>query len=321
MLLLFDHRNGLPRCTVSPVWLLNGDRDKEEMKEEIPMMTPEESYEFMSRQGANPVWLDGRIPLFENHARAGEPADIGDVYYEPVPFPRGIAKNHILYRFEVAGDSMKKAGINDGDMLTVCADVSPRDGDIIVADLDGEYTVKAYCIDDSGELWLVPFNEEYDAIHVTPEKNFRCAGKVVEITKKEPRTTFRDCMKIIKRSKDKECVRKVTKEQQEYAIREISKVIGKNRHWYAVYRALLDAEKDDGAVLFGRGRFDAFCELVSRLVPDHRNLPTAQELQRMAVLSFDKPIKRWDVENAPVSGAHFYKYLDIARQMQKLLEE
>ena len=288
---------------------------------EIPMMTPEESYEFMSRQGANPVWLDGEIPQFENHVRAGVPNDVGNPVSESVPFPRGIAKNHILYRFEVAGDSMKKANINDGDFLTVCADASPHDGDIIVAELDGEYTVKAYCIDDSGELWLVPFNEDYEPIHVTKERRFKCAGKVVEITKKEPRTSFRDCMRIIKRSKDKDSARKVTKEQQEYAIREISKVIGKNRHWYSVYRALLDAEKDDDAVLFGRGRFDAFCDLVCRLVPDHKNLPSAQELQRMAVLSFDKPIKRWDEANAPVSGVHFYKYLDIARQTQKLLEE
>lgn len=289
---------------------------------EILMMTPEESFVFMEQQGANPVWCDGGIPQFENHVRAGIPTDIGNFVSEPVPFPYGIAKNHILYRFEVAGDSMKKADINDGDMLTVCADVSPHDGDIIVAEVDGEYTVKSYCIDDSGELWLVPFNEEYEPIHVTQEKRFRCAGKVVEITKKDPRTSFRDCMKIINRCKEKvSSARRVTKEQQEYAIREISKVVKKSRHWYAVYRALLDAEKDDDAVLFDKGRFDVFCGLVSHLVPDHESLPTAQEMQRMAVLSFDKPVSRWSQENAPVKGAHFNKYLDIARQTCKLLEE
>lgn len=287
---------------------------------EIPMMTPSESFDFMSRQGTNPVWCDGAIPLFENHARAGIPHDIGHVCSDSIPFPHGIAKNHIIYRFEVKGDSMRKANINDGDLLTVCADVSPRDGDIIVAEIDGEYTVKSYCVDDDGELWLVPFNEAFEPIHVTPEKIFRCAGKVVEITKKDPRTSFRDCMRIINRSKEKVRVRKATREQQEYAIREVSKSIKKNRHWYAVYRALLDAEKEEDAVLFGTGRFDVFCALVAGVVPEHKNLPNAQELQRMAVMSFDKPVGRWSQDNAPVTGAHFNKYLDIAKQTQRLLE-
>ena len=48
------------------------------------------------------------------------------------------------YFVRVSGDSMIGAGINDGDLLVVDRSLRPADGDIIIACVDGEFTVKMY---------------------------------------------------------------------------------------------------------------------------------------------------------------------------------
>jgi len=59
---------------------------------------------------------------------------------------------------------------------------------------------------------------------------------------------------------------------------------------------------------------------VKPLLPGHAHLPVAQELQRMAVMSFDKPVRLWDENNAPVSRGRFKDYKRIADQMGELLK-
>ena len=51
----------------------------------------------------------------------------------------------------------------------------------------------------------------------------------------------------------------------------------------------------------------------------HEHQPVAQELQRMAVMSFDKPVRLWDPDNAPVNRGRFEAYKRIANQMGELL--
>lgn len=62
-----------------------------------------------------------------------------------------------------------------------------------------------------------------------------------------------------------------------------------------------------------------FCNRVARLLPEHEHLPVAKELSRMAVQSFAKPVSMWDINNAPVKGTRFYDYMQIAKNMDKLL--
>ena len=73
--------------------------------------------------------------------------------------------------------------------------------------------------------------------------------------------------------------------------------------------------------MVGEDDFEGFCTLVSDEVPRHGHLPVRDELQRMATLSFAKPVRRWDAENAPVRGKRFNDYLKIARYMEQLLRE
>ena len=62
-----------------------------------------------------------------------------------------------------------------------------------------------------------------------------------------------------------------------------------------------------------------FCERVKSLLPEHGHLPSHKEISRMAVQSFAKQVSMWRPDNAPVSGARYMDYLNIALLAGKLL--
>lgn len=73
-------------------------------------------------------------------------------------------KPHYLLR--VRGMSMKDAGILDGDLLAVYRSPDVRNGQIVVARIGDEVTVKRYR-QKGGEIWLMPENPEFQPIVVT----------------------------------------------------------------------------------------------------------------------------------------------------------
>ena len=275
----------------------------------------EELFGPLRAAGWNPRMMDRSVVHYDNSVAAGYPTDIGDVYSDDLAAPHGEVNIHTKFQVDVRGDSMIGANIESGDTLTVLAGVKPLDGDIVLAELDREYTVKAYFEDDEGERWLVPFNEDFKPIHLNGGRDIRTLGRVIEVVKKSVRRSYRECERIVKRSRMKSAKKRPTREQQENAICKVSAYIKKGRQWYAVYRTLIDAESE----LVTKGDFEGFCQLVARLIPGHEHQPVAQELQRMAVMSFDKPVRLWDPDNAPVNRGRFEAYKRIADQMGELL--
>ena len=65
----------------------------------------------------------------------------------------------------VSGNSMIKAGIHHGDILTVDRSITPTDGKIVVAVINGECTVKRIQYE-LNTLYLLPENDEYKHIEV-----------------------------------------------------------------------------------------------------------------------------------------------------------
>lgn len=64
-------------------------------------------------------------------------------------------------------------GISDGDLLVIDKSIEPLDGDIVVAFIDGEFTLKRIEKDADGScLWLVPGNDDYPPIKITEENDF-----------------------------------------------------------------------------------------------------------------------------------------------------
>ena len=76
------------------------------------------------------------------------------------------------------GDSMTGAGIQSGDILVVDKSLTARDGSIIIAVLDGDFTVKQFRRGRDGSAWLVPANPQFEAINVTERQDFSVFGVV-----------------------------------------------------------------------------------------------------------------------------------------------
>lgn len=79
------------------------------------------------------------------------------------------------YMLKVHGDSMIDAGICEGDYVLVETDVVPKEKDIVVANVDGEWTLKYYMTDEHGVV-LMPANPKYEPIRA--RLSLRIAGVV-----------------------------------------------------------------------------------------------------------------------------------------------
>jgi repressor LexA len=77
----------------------------------------------------------------------------------------------------VKGDSMRDAGLLDGDMVVVEANSPTKSGDIVVAVVDNEITVKYLRADKSGAWRLEPANSAYDVI--VPSGSLEILGVVI----------------------------------------------------------------------------------------------------------------------------------------------
>ncbi len=77
----------------------------------------------------------------------------------------------------VVGDSMRDAGINEGDIIVIDKSIEAQDGDLIVCYIDGEFAIK-FIRHENGKLLLCPANDKYAPIEVTNADTFRVWGVV-----------------------------------------------------------------------------------------------------------------------------------------------
>lgn len=85
------------------------------------------------------------------------------------------------FLLKVTGDSMVDAGIEDGDIVVIEKVKEPRSGDVVVASVDNEFTLK-YFKKDKKEVVLVPANKDYPNIY--PKGELLIYGKVVSLIRK-----------------------------------------------------------------------------------------------------------------------------------------
>lgn len=83
------------------------------------------------------------------------------------------------FALRISGDSMIGAGFWDGDYAVVRQQNRVETGEIGVAIIDGQATVKRFRWLAGGGLELIPENEKYQPFRVDPECDFRVGGKVV----------------------------------------------------------------------------------------------------------------------------------------------
>jgi len=88
------------------------------------------------------------------------------------------------YLLRVQGDSMIEDGILDGDLVGVLRSAEAKDGQIVVARLDGEVTIKRLETR-PGEFRLLPRNPAYQPIVVSPTQDFAIEGVYCGLVRRE----------------------------------------------------------------------------------------------------------------------------------------
>jgi len=87
------------------------------------------------------------------------------------------------FMLEVKGDSMIEAHIEEGDMIIAERTDTAKNGDIVVAEVDGEWTLKYLRKDNiKNSMWLEPANKNYKPIH--PQHSLRIAAVVKAVIRK-----------------------------------------------------------------------------------------------------------------------------------------
>lgn len=85
------------------------------------------------------------------------------------------------FLLKVKGESMIEAGIHEGDMVLADTKREPRDGDIVIAQVDGDWTMK-YLQTKNGQKYLMPANKKFKPIY--PETDLHIAAVVRAVIRK-----------------------------------------------------------------------------------------------------------------------------------------
>jgi len=108
---------------------------------------------------SNPKYF--RIPLLTDSVSAGFPSPADDYTEENIDLNEHLISNPFSTFFlRVKGDSMINAGIKDKDLIIVDKSLIARPGNIIIAMIDGEFTIKRLSIKNN-ELYLKAENHNY----------------------------------------------------------------------------------------------------------------------------------------------------------------
>lgn len=126
------------------------------------------------------------LPFADGGIKAGFPSPAQDYLTDAIDLNRDIIKHkESTFYARVSGDSMKDAGIVDGDIVVVDKALDAKDGDFVVAFIDGDFTIKQFKMDQSGEFgWLVPYNSDYSPIRITADNDFQVWGVITFTIKK-----------------------------------------------------------------------------------------------------------------------------------------
>lgn len=114
------------------------------------------------------------LPFATEGIRAGFPSPAQDYMTDSIDLNKELVLHPATtFYARAVGNSMTGFGISDGDLLVIDKSIEPVDGDIVVAFIDGEFTLKKIMKDENDcNLWLVPGNEDYPPIKITEENDF-----------------------------------------------------------------------------------------------------------------------------------------------------
>lgn len=112
--------------------------------------------------------------------QAGFPSPAQDYAGESIDLAREMVRHpESTFYARIAGDSMRDAGIHNGDIVVIDRSLEAQNGNYVAACIDGEFTIKEYRFDAKNQCaWLIPHNDAYPKIKVTADNQF-CVWGVI----------------------------------------------------------------------------------------------------------------------------------------------
>jgi repressor LexA len=123
-----------------------------------------------------------KVPIVGRVAAGSPITAIENIEGNVIIDPTFIKKTEDSFALRVKGDSMINAGIFEGDLVIVTPNRNPANGDIVVAMLDDEVTVKTF-ENKNNKIRLIPSNDNYQPIEITTDREFSIVGKVVGVVR------------------------------------------------------------------------------------------------------------------------------------------
>jgi len=125
--------------------------------------------------------LSTPLPLAGNSVRAGFPSPADDYIEDRLDLNEHLIPHpNATFFVRVSGESMRDAGIQDGDTLVVDRSLDAGHQDIVIATVDGEFTVKQLVFRGK-KPWLLPCNPAYSEIRITEDMDTVIWGVVTAV--------------------------------------------------------------------------------------------------------------------------------------------
>lgn len=128
--------------------------------------------------------FDTQLELEHASVVAGFPSPAEDYQHETLDFNRDYIRHpEASFYADVVGDSMRDAGLLDGDRVIIDRAVEPHDGSIVVAWWDGGFTMKFLDLTHKAEgyIELRPANPDFPVFRVDYPNEFRVWGTVIHL--------------------------------------------------------------------------------------------------------------------------------------------
>ena len=143
--------------------------------EKLKVLTRDDRGKLIPGSIAYPVKILGTV-------EAGFPSPAEEELVDALSLDDLLIQNRdATFLLKVSGDSMSGAGILPGDMVIVDRGQPPKSGDIVIAEIDGEWTMK-YLRKRGAGVALIPANPQYKPIR--PKNELKIAGVVTAVVRK-----------------------------------------------------------------------------------------------------------------------------------------
>lgn len=122
-----------------------------------------------------------KLPLYSNKVSAGFPSPADDFIEKTLDLNDLLIKHpQATFFVRVSGNSMVNAGIRDGDILVVDKSLEPKEGKIVIANVEGEFVLKRIR-KKNGKLYLFPENLDYNPIEIKEDMDCEIWGVVTYV--------------------------------------------------------------------------------------------------------------------------------------------